>query len=265
MFDRTATPPAQSLSLVRKISRWRAAGIHLLMSVLIALAVVGIMLGLWYPAPFFEAMGGQRLLLILVVVDVTIGPLITLIIFNTAKKSLKFDLAVIVIVQLAALAYGVVTVFAARPVFAVFYKDRFDVVSAAEIAPEDMAKVTQKAFSLPLTGPRFVGAIMPSDREEREKILFSSVQGGTDLHHMPQHYTAYDQVAKDAGQAAQSIEVLRKLNVTRSAELDSIFTSKNVDVQQFGFLPLKARAQDMAVVLNKTTGEVLGVYPYTPW
>jgi hypothetical protein len=52
------------------MSRWKASGIH------------------------FEAAGGDRLIFILAAVDVTLGPLITLIIFKAGKKGLKFDLAV---------------------------------------------------------------------------------------------------------------------------------------------------------------------------
>ena len=53
------------------------------------------MLAVWYPQPYFAAMGGATLILLLIGVDVVIGPLITLIVFDPKKKSLRFDLAVI--------------------------------------------------------------------------------------------------------------------------------------------------------------------------
>ena len=89
------------------LNRWTAAAIHLGISALIAITVVAVMLALWYPQPYFDAMGGTGLLKILVGVDVAIGPLLTLIIFDRRKKSLRFDLSVIAFLQIAALVYGV--------------------------------------------------------------------------------------------------------------------------------------------------------------
>src|SRR5207248_3174204 len=66
----------------RAFTRWRASGLHLLISATIALAVLAAMLLVWYPRPLFEAAGGNDLLFILVSVDVAIGPLITLLIFK---------------------------------------------------------------------------------------------------------------------------------------------------------------------------------------
>ena len=71
------------------LNRWKAAAIHLGLSVLIAATVVTVMLLVWYPPPYFDTMGGTGLLKILVGVDVTLGPLLTLIIFDPRKKSLS--------------------------------------------------------------------------------------------------------------------------------------------------------------------------------
>lgn len=88
------------------MTRGKAAAIHLGISALVAAAVIGLMLMLWYPPPYFEAMGGETLLMLIVGCDVIIGPLITLIIFKPHKKGLKTDLTIIGCVQVAALAYG---------------------------------------------------------------------------------------------------------------------------------------------------------------
>ena len=106
------------------LNRWKASTIHLACSALIATTIIVLMLALWYPGAYFTAMGGQMLVLIVVGVDVVLGPLITLIIFDTRKKSLKFDLGVIVAVQVAALVYGCYVMFEARPVYNVFVVDR---------------------------------------------------------------------------------------------------------------------------------------------
>src|SRR3954452_13602215 len=123
-----------------KMSRWKASGLHLLISILIASVVLTLMLGLWYPGPLFEAMGGEGLVFLLVGVDVVLGPLITLIVFKAGKRGLKLDLAIIGLVQLAALLYGAHIMFIARPAFIAFVKDQFQVASAAQIDPENLAQ-----------------------------------------------------------------------------------------------------------------------------
>ena len=42
----------------KKVTRWKASGLHLLISVAIAAGVLGLMLALWFPGPLFSAAGG---------------------------------------------------------------------------------------------------------------------------------------------------------------------------------------------------------------
>ena len=64
----------------------------------------------------------------------------TFIVFKSGKKSLKFDLAVIVIIQIAALVYGVVTLLAGRPVYVAALGHRFDLIQASEVRDEQLAR-----------------------------------------------------------------------------------------------------------------------------
>src|SRR5258708_32198543 len=114
----------------KKVTRWQASGLHLLISVAVAAAVFALMLSLWYPGPLFEAAGGNDLLFILVGVDVVIGPLITLVIFRSGKRGLKFDLVAIGVLQMGALVYGMHVVHLARPAFIVFVAVHVKVASA---------------------------------------------------------------------------------------------------------------------------------------
>ena len=108
---------------MKNISHWKerlsAAGIHLAVSLLIALLAATLVFAVWNPYPYSEVSGGRELFALLVVVDVILGPLLTLAIFSICAKpakELRRDIAVAVLIQLAALGYGMWTVFAARPV-----------------------------------------------------------------------------------------------------------------------------------------------------
>jgi hypothetical protein len=112
------------------MKRIRAAAIHLLVSVSIAASLFFAFWFVWYPYPLFHAVGGLDIFLILLAVDVTLGPLLTFVVFDTNKRTLKFDLSVIALFQLAALLYGVYTLYIGRPVYAAALGHRFDLVQA---------------------------------------------------------------------------------------------------------------------------------------
>ena len=97
------------------LNRWKASLFHLVISAAIGVAVVTLMLVVWYPRPYFKAMGGDTLILLLIGVDVVIGPLITLIVFNPKKKASSSTSTVIAALQLAALAYGCNVMFERAP------------------------------------------------------------------------------------------------------------------------------------------------------
>ena len=92
--------------------RTRASAIHLVASTVVAALAGALVFFLWYPLPFREIAGGRELFLLLVAIDVVLGPLITLAVFNPRKPRTELvrDLSVVVLLQLAALAYGLHTV-----------------------------------------------------------------------------------------------------------------------------------------------------------
>ena len=133
------------------MSRWKAAGIHLSISLAIGLLVGALLFGVWYPPPYFHAAGADELILLLVGIDIVLGPLMTLVIFRSGKRGLKFDLTVIGLVQAAALVYGLSIVLQSRPVFLVGAIDRFTLVSAGDIEDSDLQKGRQPLFRSPTT------------------------------------------------------------------------------------------------------------------
>lgn len=72
-----------------KLNRYQAFGVHLLASAAVALISAAVVFLVWYPSPLQLATGVTGIFLMLLAVDVIVGPCITLIVFNTAKKELK--------------------------------------------------------------------------------------------------------------------------------------------------------------------------------
>jgi hypothetical protein len=250
------------------MSRWKASFIHLTLSAAIALTVLALMLLLWYAPPFFSVAAGYLVLLILLGVDVTLGPLITLIIFNLNKtrKALVFDFFVIAILQISALIYGVNVMYQARPVFVVFSKNSFDLITANMLSKDDIAQAKHIDYrSLPLTGPVYVYSEMPTDIKESNKVVMSAFSSGKDLPQFPQYYSPYAEHMSTVAQAAKPIAVLRKLNPGQDVAINDAVRNTGRTEAELGFIPLRAKYQDIAVFVGNADGKVLTTLPLRPW
>jgi energy-coupling factor transporter transmembrane protein EcfT len=251
------------------INRFQAFGIHLVGSVVVALSSAALVFLLWYPSPLAVATGVTTIFLILLGVDVTLGPCITLIIFNPAKKpvrELRRDLTIVLLLQMAALLYGLHTVFVARPVYNVYSAGRFDLVYANDLTPEKLAKVQSPEFqSPPLLGPRIVAARSPTDTKARNEILLGSLSGGDDLPQMPQYYVPYTEERDKIVGRIQPIDALRELNKAEGARIDAIAVRYASRSGGIGFLPVRGKVKDLTAIVARDTAEVLEIVELNPW
>lgn len=248
------------------LNRFQASATHLIFSVLVALLSAALVFLLWYPNPFSYASGVERIFLLLLVVDVVLGPIVTLVVFNPVKKELKRDLLIVVFIQASALLYGMYSVFIARPVYMVFSVDRFEVVYANDISEDDLAKVENPIYRhLPMLGVLTTAARLPSDSEARNAILLSAVSGGSDVQHMPQYYVSYSEMQSIAVARIQPLSNLHSFNPDKSMVVDTLVKKYSESRIEVGFLPLQAKSHDLAVVLDKRTGTVLEIVKLSPW
>jgi hypothetical protein len=243
-------------------TRAYAAGIHLSISLFVVVTALATAYFIWYPPPFFRAAGGQELVLLIGAVDVIAGPLITFFIFNKAKRSLKFDLAVVALLQFGALCYGVWTMAAARPAYVVYAVDRFDVVIAADIDETDFARVTDPAFKrMSWLGPVWAGAKEPGTPGEQFSVAIEALQGGRDITARPYLFVALDKVASQIKDRALPLAKLKEYNPGESLAQIAVYMQAP---EKYGFVPMKAR-HSMAVIVDKTQGTVVEVVPLSPW
>lgn len=167
-----------------------AAAIHAIFTLMVGLLTAIVVFQVWYPGGLAEMLGGSELYKLVLLVEVGLGPLISLVIYNSAKGRAELirDYVVVALIQFSALAYGLYTVSISRPVFMVFVKDRIEVVSSSELSDTDLrAAVVDDYKNLSWTGPKQVCYERPEDQEELNDILFSSVEG-KDVHLMPKYY-----------------------------------------------------------------------------
>ena len=229
----------------------KAAGIHLLISLAVAVSAAVLVVGVWYPGPFRDVAGGLALLLLVAGVDVVCGPLLTLVLFNPVKsrKELRLDLGLAALLQLLALAYGLWTVWMARPIYLVHEIDRFKVIASPQLEENSLQALSADLRPRFFSGPKTV-TTRPLTRQEREAVLFESLKGGRDLAERPEYYAPYDKAAGlNALKPARPLQGFLDKVPGQLAEANALAKAKGLDVSGLRYLPVIAR-QDWVAVMN---------------
>lgn len=234
--------------------RARLAGLHACFSAVVLLAVLLAVVLVWYPPPLYQLQGLGAILLLLGLVDACLGPLATLVVAGPRKpaRELKRDIAVIAVLQLAALIYGVWTIYAARPAYVVFNADRFDVVVVTDVAADYFGKpITGPFAKLPQRGPHWVHAAQPTDVEQRNAILFSAIAGGADVKNFPNLYQPWPGDAAAVRRKVRPLTELLSQQPAMTAEVTAAARKAGLDADQMLWLPIVGRYADGAVLLDQ--------------
>jgi hypothetical protein len=252
------------------VSVWRekarAFAVHFLVTLLFSAAAAALVFLVWFPDPFHQMLGGTRLFEILVMCDLGLGPLSSFIVYSSKKtrRALVFDYTVIGIIQLGAFLYGLHAVANSRPAFIVSVGDRIEVVSAGEIADEDLANGAQGYRTLPLWGPRLVGIQEPQDLKERDKVLWSSL-AGKDYPVLPQYYTAYEHTLPQMKQRALPVSELEKRHPEAKALVSDAVAQLQMPVEKLVWLPVRHHSGFWTVLLERETGSPVHWLPVDPY
>ena len=242
------------LNPIRFKSAVKAMGVHFGVSALVALAVAALVFGIWFPHPYRQLAGGTDLFFLVMGVDLVCGPLLTLVLYNPAKpkRELFIDLGLVVIVQLAALAYGMWSVHAARPLYLVHELDRFKVIARVDVDGLELRNLPESIQPKLFKGPQPVGLREPN-ADERKKVMFESVEGGRDYGERPSFYASYDGIKAYA--KARPVSDFVKKHPERQVDLNKL-PGNTAQAAQWRYLPIIAR-QDWVAVLN-AKGEIVG-------
>lgn len=243
---------------IRTSRRLRAAAIHLGISVGIAAGVAIAVLAIWYPGWYAIAAGGSNLFWLVVGVDVALGPMLTLLVFDTSKRhgELVRDLAVIAVLQMCALGYGLHVVFDARPVALVFEVDRFRLVAANEVRVEELRTAAAAYHSLPLVGgPWLLGTRGARPGTEQLDAIDLALHG-YDISQRPSFWQSYTDSRAAALARSRPAAVLLEHYPSRRVELEGLLTALRLPVSEARFLPLVGHRD--GVVFLSGSGEVAG-------
>lgn len=150
-------------------NRWQAFGIHLFISLLIFVALLCVIVFVWYPNLFIN-MGGYQGIKIVAGVDIVLGPLLTLMVFNPEKTArlIKFDLGAIAAVQFSALTAGTWLVYQERPLVQVLSNDGIFIHSASEFIHTETNQEILSSIQMP--SPKFIFLDLPENKTDAQQV-----------------------------------------------------------------------------------------------
>jgi hypothetical protein len=241
--------------------RGRAAAVHLMVSLAIAALAAVLVLLVWFPDPYRQIAGGIALFGLLVGVDVILGPALTFVVFNRAKPRTELvrDLAIIGVLQLAALGYGLATAFQARPVYLVYEVDRFRIVRAADIEAAELPLALPQLRELPWHGVRVIGTRSPRSPQEMLASIDAAV-AGRDIGVRPAWWQPIGpDNERQIRQHARSLDMVRARAGARAGQLERLVAASAVPPAQVIGLPVAGHVQDdWAVLLDARDLRVIG-------
>ena len=248
---------------------WReklvATGIHFIVTLLLAAVAAALIFLVWFPDPFQRMIGGNELFLLVVGCDLALGPLMSLVLYNSRKsrRELVLDYSLVGAVQIAALVYGVVIMFGARPVYVAFSKDRYEIVLAADIRKEELAAAREPRYStLSWTGPRYVGVVVP--RAEHNDALFQSLSGNEE-HQRPRFYVPFESQLEQIRKRAKPLAQLETAKPASKPLIDAALAGVDVPAQRLAWLPVRHFRGFWTAIVDTDTGKPVAYVDFDPY
>lgn len=234
---------------------------HLLISSLIAGASWFLIFKIWYPDPFHMALGIGGLVMMMLAIDVVLGPLLTLVLAKEGKKGLKLDLIVIGFVQLSALLYGLYSIDKGRPIVIAFDVNRFEIVSNHSIKNGEAKAVIRRYAdaqnrNIPIVAVRPAkDEVEFSQRMTQELELGISSATNVELYQDIQQY--FDIIQKES----KPISELSKFNKD-SVKLKQVLADYP-QADRFGVVV--GSNKNIAMLIDSKNKQVIQVVDLRPW
>ena len=245
--------------------RLKAFSLHLLSSATVLTLVLGCLYFGWYRWPGWYLTDVTRVVVVMICVDVVLGPTLTLIIANQRKsrRELTRDIGIIVAVQLCALTYGSVSLWNGRPLYYAFSVNELQVVQAYDINADE-AQLGRKQnpglaphwYSL----PRWIWAPLPEDPDEAKKIVGSAVFGGDDVTSMPKYFKRWEDGTAALRKELKKVDDVAYFSKTEKQTLKDKMKAAGMADDRLNALPLTGRGHPLLAVFDPGSLRIIAVY-----
>ena len=245
--------------------RITAFGLHLLGSATALTLILGALYLGWYRWPGWYLTSVLRVVGIVVLVDLVIGPTLTLIVANPRKARRVFarDVAIIVTVQLAALVYGAVTLWNGRPLYYTFSVDRLEIVQASDIEASEAATAQRRNPSLAphwYSLPRWIWAPLPDDPDVALHIVNDASLGtGKDIIDMPRYFKPWEQGLPKLRDQLVRLDDMKDLSKPQKQTLRLQMSERGLSVNERNTLIMWGGSQRLLAVFDPATLHILAI------
>src|SRR5690606_38228317 len=140
------------------------------------------------------------------------------------------------------------------PAWLVLHADRFELVRKNDIILKNIDQAQPQFQHVSWSKPQFVAVKSASSTQQRQDDMFTEVLGGISLAQQPERYVEFTQAKNQIQQRAVPVEELEQYN-SKTEVNKTLAKYPNADA----WLPLKANAVDMVVLINKETAEVIKI------
>jgi hypothetical protein len=244
--------------------RLKAFSLHLLSSATVLTLILGCLYFGWYRWPGWYLTDVSLVVLVMVGVDVVLGPTLTLIIANSNKprRELTRDIGIIVTVQLCALSYGSVQLWNGRPLYYVFSENALSVVQAYDINDQDAdlgrqqnAEFAPHWYSL----PRWVWAPLPQDPQERQALV-SGIGAGAAVISMPKYYKPWEQGLPALRDQLIKPDDSKFFSGVEKKKLKQHMQAAGLATDQADALPFTGRTRPLLAVFRRSSLQIAGMF-----
>jgi hypothetical protein len=241
--------------------RLKALGFHLLGSALALTLILGSLYLGWYKWPGWRLTDVTQVVLVMVAVDVVVGPLLTFVIANDRKprRELVRDVGIIIAVQLCALIYGTTSLWNGRPLYYAFSVSVLQLVQAYDIdAAQAQAGRDQNPTLAPhwYSLPRWIWAPLPENTEETQKIVAEAVTGGDDVISMPKYFKPWRDGLPALRDHLKKIDDVAYFVKNQKQDLKEQAKAAGFPDDQANAMPLTGRGHPMLAIFDLKTLEI---------
>jgi hypothetical protein len=245
--------------------RLKLFSLHLLSSASVLTLILGCLYFGWYRWPGWYLTDVTRVVLVMVCVDVVLGPTLTLIIANQAKarRVLVRDIAIIVAVQLCALLYGSVQLWNGRPLYYAFSENVLQLVQAydidvneAELGRQQNPDFAPHWYSL----PRWIWAPLPQDAETSQEIVAAAVSGGDDVISMPRFFKRWEEGLPSLRGQLKKVDDVGYFAKKEKKILKGKMKTAGLPNDQLDAIPLTGRGHPLLAVFDPTSLELKAIF-----
>ncbi len=219
---------------------------------------------LWFPGGYFAISGITKLLLVLIAVNVVVGPGLSTLVYKPGKWGLRFDLVLIACIEVAILGWGLHEIYERRPEFAVFAVDRFEAVARSEV---DISQLQDSRLATrPGYTPRLIYAELPTDPEIMNQLIDDTVfLGRKDIDRRPEFWRPYADGIATVKAAAMPLSRFLTPNDSRAGPVRRWLNRRGAQAKDYIYLPLRGREGEAIAIIHADIGYPVDVLAVDPW